>query len=147
MVERECLERALRGGFARSFKGRVEAPSLSELVEQLREAITRRLRETIQTGARARHLAIGQAAVSEAMREGELALLLLAADATASTAGKYASNAERKGIPAREDIEGATLGAWLGKEFVSVLGVKDARRAARVAQDLKHLRALGEFEG
>ena len=147
MARRECLERALAGGFARSFKSRVKAPKPEELVESMSQGIRLRLKETLQVGVRARQLAIGQEAVSEAFKQDRVCLLLLGNDASAGTRKRFAANTERKGVEVSEDLTGSLLGTWLGREFVSTLGVCDAGRANQIRYDLECLNALGAVQG
>lgn len=147
MPRQECLARALKSGFQRSFKGKLEQPTLEELVAQLRETLLVRLREGVQVGARARQLAVGAEALKEAMRGGAVCLVWMAKEGGESTRRKYLMNASRKGIEVVDDLSGGEIGAWLGREFVSVLGVCDASRAKRMTRDLRNLRALGTFGG
>lgn len=58
-----------------------------------------------------------------------------------------AANAERKGVEVSEDLTGSLLGTWLGREFVSTLGVCDAGRANQIRYDLECLNALGAVQG
>lgn len=146
MPRRECLERALKGGFQRSFKqGKFEAPALDELVETMQHALQERLKQGVQVGVRARHLAIGAVAVSEAMKAGGVDLVWVASQAGDSTRQKFLMNASRKEIAAVDDLDGHELGSWLGREFVAVLGVKNRGRAARMMRDLKNFRDLVAF--
>lgn len=143
-TNRQCLDRALRGGFQRSFKRKLEAPPLDELVEQMQSAIQTRLKQTLQVGVRARQLAIGAIALSEAMKEGSVKLALIAPDAGKGTHSKFLANAQRKGIDVYQDLEGSQLGSWLGREFVAVVGVTNVERAIEIRRDLDKLRALSE---
>lgn len=147
MPQRDCLEKACKGGFARSFKQKVSAPPVEALIEQMREAIGQRLKEGVQVGVRARQLAIGAEALSEAMREGRVRLVWIAPDAGESTKQKFRSNAERKALQVVEELSGGELGGWLGREFVAVMGVCDAARAERMTRDLRNLKSLEAFEG
>lgn len=143
----ECLRKALAGGLARSFKGRVEAPRADALAAQIQEGITRRLRENLQVALRARQLAVGAEACAEAMRSDQAHLVLIAPDAGAATRQKYRANADRKQLPVREDLPGSILGSWLGREFVAVAGVTSPQRAGVIARDAEHLDALGGMKG
>ena len=146
MPRRDCLERALKGGFQRSFRqGKLEAPALDELVETMQQALLERLKQGVQVGVRARHLAIGAVAVSEAMKAGEVELVWVASQAGDATRQKFLTNASRKEIAAVDDLDGHELGSWLGREFVAVLGVKNRSRAARMTRDLQNFRDLVAF--
>ncbi len=147
VVDEKCLARALQGGFARSFKGRIEAPPLEELIESMSRGIHRRLKETLQVGVRARQTALGAQALSEAMRQDEVTLVLVADDAGGATASKFINNAKRKGIRIARGFTGGELGPWLGRDFLAVCGVTDADRASAITRDLEHLAKLESFEG
>ena len=147
MPRRSCLEGALKGGFQRGFKQKIQIPDLDELVEQMHQAMADRLRQGVQVGVRARHLAIGAIAVSESMKAGDVKLVWVSSQAGKSTRQKFITNADRKDIPVVDDLDGHELGTWLGREFVSVLGVCDKGRAERMMRDLKNLRDLVAFKG
>ena len=111
------------------------------------QGIRLRLKETLQVGVRARQLAIGQEAVSEAFKQDRVHLLLIGNDASDGTRKRFATNAERKGVEVSEDLTGSNLGTWLGRDFVSALGVCDRSRADQIQYDLGCLKALGAVEG
>ncbi|MEM1349508.1 MAG: DUF448 domain-containing protein [Myxococcota bacterium] len=144
---RACIEGAVRGGFARAFKQRVDAPSPSELLEQLAVSIRQRLRETVSTSMRARQLAVGAEAVKEAMGSGSARLILMAKDAGDATRKKFVTNARRKDLEVLDDLDGNTLGALTGRDFVAVLAVNEDSRAQQIAVDLEHLRAFSAPQG
>lgn len=146
--ELDCVRRALKkGGFHRGFGQRVELPDESELVEMLRQGIARRLRESLHTTARARALAVGQDAVSDAMRRNTAQLIALASDAGESTRTKFSSNARRKSLRLIEVWNGEELGHLVSRDYVSIVAVTDASLAERVVTDIEKLRALGAIEG
>jgi len=142
-----CIERAVRGGFARAFKQRVDTPEPAELLEQLAGSIRLRLRETVSTAIRARQLAVGAEAVKEAMGLGSARLILMAKDAGDATRKKFVTNAERKDLAVLDDLDGSTLGALTGRDFVAVLAVNEDARAQQIAIDLEHLRAFSASQG
>jgi predicted RNA-binding protein YlxR (DUF448 family) len=79
----ECMQKALRGGFAKVFKAKVEG-TVEALSEQITIAAERRI-EGLLTGARRGKLAIaGADVVREAYRDGSAALVLVASDAAAA---------------------------------------------------------------
>lgn len=82
-ASKDCMQKALRGGFAKVFKSKVEG-SVESLGEQLSVAADRRI-EGLLTGARRGKLAIaGADVVREAYRDGTAALVLVASDAAAA---------------------------------------------------------------
>jgi len=79
----ECLQKAVRGGFAKSFKTKVEA-NAEAIGAQIAAAADRRI-EGLLAGARRGKLVIaGGDLVSEALREDRAALVIVAADAAAA---------------------------------------------------------------
>lgn len=144
----ESVRRALKkGGFQRGFGQRLALPSEDELLEMLRQGITRRLRETLHTAARARKLVAGQDISSEAMRNNTARALLLAQDAGESTRSKFTANADRKELPLIAIWGGEELGHLVSREFVSVMAITDAVLAERALADIEKLRDLGAIEG
>jgi predicted RNA-binding protein YlxR (DUF448 family) len=82
-ASKECMQKALRGGFAKVFKSKVEG-SVESLGEQISVAADRRI-EGLLAGARRGKLAIaGADVVREAYRDGSAALVLVASDAAAA---------------------------------------------------------------
>jgi uncharacterized protein len=79
----ECMQKALRGGFAKVFKAKVTG-TVEALGEQITIAADRRI-EGLLTGARRGKLAIaGADVVREAYRDGTAALVVVASDAAAA---------------------------------------------------------------
>lgn len=143
---RAALKKALAGGFSRAFKSRVECPDLDVLVNEMTLAIRKRLSEDVNVAIRSKRACIGGALVDEGMRASELSCLLIATDAGESTRKKYASNADRKGMQVYQVFPGVELGAFVGKGFVAVAGLKEPA-AAKVGADINSLRLLGAIEG
>ncbi len=82
-ASKECMQKALRGGFAKVFKTKVEG-TVEALGEQISMAADRRI-EGLLLGARRGKLAIaGADVVREAYREGTASLVVVASDAAAA---------------------------------------------------------------
>lgn len=141
-----CLERAAASGFKRAFKMQLQPIEAAELVEAVRRAVAKRLEEGAVVAVRSRQAAVGQSAVVDAMKRDAAELVLLASDAGDAAQSKFRSNAERKRLKLVDGFDGATLGTWAGKEFVSVLSVTGAA-AQRLSRDVESLERLGFFEG
>ena len=140
------LKKALAGGFSKAFKNRVEGPELESLIADMTVAIQRRLSEHLNVAIRSKKAWVGSQLADEGMKAGNIELLFIAKDAGDSTRKKYASNADRKGLRVFEVFSGQDLGAFVGKEFVAVVGLSDPV-ATKVFADIQSLRSLGAIEG
>jgi len=143
----EHVQKAVAGGFSRGFQTRVTDLDAQMIMEDMVEGIQRRMTDSVRSAIRARAAYVGGNAVEEGMRNDKVALLIIAGDASESTARKYGSNADRKSIETIQGcLEGRKIAEWCAREFVSVLGL--ARPfSARVSRDLRHLRSLGAIGG
>lgn len=141
---RECLNRAAKSGFRRSFKAQVDAPE--GLVEQIGEAIRTRLDETLRLAARSGAAGIGARDVDEKMKSNTAKAVFIAHDAGEATSKKYLTNAERKGVAVVESFDGATIAGWSGRDFVAVMTV-GGRLAEQALRDVESLVRLGRIEG
>jgi uncharacterized protein len=125
-----CLEKALKAGFARVFKGKVTAdPPLSA---QIVAAADRRIEGLLSGARRAGQLTVGGDAVVEAWNEGRASLVIVARDAAAAArlgeveravaAGKAIAFGEKK-----------RLGSLMNRDEVAVLAVLHSGVADAVA--------------
>jgi ribosomal protein L7Ae-like RNA K-turn-binding protein len=141
-VNPDCLKRAAKSGFRRSFRAQVDTPEPEEFVETVRAAIRRRLDETARLAVRSQAAGVGARAVDEAMKSNTVKVVFIASDAGQSTRKKYASNAERKNVSVVAAFDGATLGTWSGRDFVAVMTV-GGRLAERLLRDVENIARLG----
>lgn len=142
-----CLEGAVKRGFSRAFKRKVESPSVDDLAVQMHSGIHRRLVDRLRAASRGGQVSVGGRETDEEMKRDAIALLLIARDAGESTRKKYASNADRKSVPVDEtSFDAAELGALVGRERVTLFGVTQ-RHATPVANDLRKLKQLEPVEG
>jgi predicted RNA-binding protein YlxR (DUF448 family)/ribosomal protein L7Ae-like RNA K-turn-binding protein len=136
-VRRACLERAVRGGLARSAKGKVDrvaaatpdvpggaladssSLSVDALARAIEAAMDRRLEGLLAAAVRSRQLAYGADAVTSACQRGEAALVVVARDARAA-----ADLTEVR----RAVAEGRAV-AWGSKAEIGRLVAPGARRA------------------
>ena len=82
-ASKECAQKALRGGFAKVFKCKVEG-TVESLGDQILDAADRRI-EGLLAGARRGKLAIsGSDVVRAAYRDGTAAMIVVASDAAAA---------------------------------------------------------------
>jgi len=130
----DCLMKACKGGFSRSFKAKIEA-SATELSKQIEDAYDRRIQGLVLGARRAGHLAMGQDAACDALAKDKAQLVVVACDA---------GSVQKKEIVARAVAEGravawkdkASLGALFGRDEVGIfavteLGIADQIQEAR----------------
>lgn len=115
-VKRRALQRALGGG-------RLEEDSAEALLSAMQAAQARRALERLGLARRAGALAAGTEAVREAMKAEQARLVWIADDASEGTRAQLAANAERKRIPCRVALDGATLARAVGMEYVAAVAV------------------------
>ena len=123
-ASKECAQKALRGGFAKHFKCKIDGTrtSLESLSEQVLDAADRRI-EGLLAGARRGKLAIsGSDVVRAAYRDGTAAIIVVASDAAAA-----AKLAEIQDAVAQGKAIGWSnkqrLGAIFGRDEVAVCAV------------------------
>jgi predicted RNA-binding protein YlxR (DUF448 family)/ribosomal protein L7Ae-like RNA K-turn-binding protein len=133
-ASKECAQKALRGGFAKVFKCKVEG-TVESLSEQLLVAADRRI-EGLLAGARRGKLAIsGSDVVRAAYREGTAALVVVATDAAAAAKLPEIQDAVSQGRAIGWSNK-QRLGAIFGRDEVAVCavlheGVAEAIRRTR----------------
>ncbi len=138
----DCLKGAVeRGGFSRGFKQRVIADPI-EVLDDVRRGIRRRLDEGLRVALTSQSLQLGGPAVSQAFKDDDVGLLLVASDAGESTRRKFISNAERKDTPVSRDLSGEDIARVAGRDFVAVAAVGDSAVAERIGRDLRRLEQL-----
>jgi predicted RNA-binding protein YlxR (DUF448 family)/ribosomal protein L7Ae-like RNA K-turn-binding protein len=129
----ECLQKALKGGFARVFapsgvtkrvKNKVTG-DLRSLGEQILAGADRRIEGLVSGAKRARHLAIGSDLVHEALKDGTAILVVVARDAAAAAQRLEVQNAVAEG-KAIAWSDKARLGALCAKDEVAVCAVLHA---------------------
>jgi predicted RNA-binding protein YlxR (DUF448 family)/ribosomal protein L7Ae-like RNA K-turn-binding protein len=120
-ASKECAQKALRGGFAKVFKHKVEG-SVDVLGDQIVVAADRRI-EGLLAGARRGKLAIaGADVVRAAVREGTAAMVVVASDAAA--AAKFPEIQEAVSLGRAIGWSNKQrLGAIFGRDEVAVCAV------------------------
>lgn len=122
--EAAIRQAAKRNGFAGAFRAELAPYSADILLDRVRASGRKVFLERIGLANRAGALAVGQASALERMASGKVVLLLLAQDGGASGQNKFEYTARVRGIETLVVESGATLGAALGREFVSVVAVE-----------------------
>ncbi|HEY8405260.1 MAG TPA: ribosomal L7Ae/L30e/S12e/Gadd45 family protein [Acholeplasma sp.] len=80
---------------------------------------------TLGLAYRAKKVILGTDPVVDAMRQGEVVLVLLASDASDNTKKKIRDKATTYQVPLSEDYTAMDLSQALGKDNIKVCGIKD----------------------
>jgi predicted RNA-binding protein YlxR (DUF448 family) len=139
----DCVAKALKGGFARVFKTRVEGKA-QDFAAQLVAAADRRIEGLLMGARRARHLVIGGDSVVEGLRGGKVKLVVVARDAAAAAQLGEVRDAVAAGKAIAWSLKGR-LGALLAKDEVAVCGVVHDKVAAAIEGAYRNSRPF--FEG
>jgi predicted RNA-binding protein YlxR (DUF448 family) len=133
----DCLAKACKAGFARSFKTKVRADA-DRLVTEIEDAHDRRVTGLILGARRSGHLAIGTDASCDALGRGP-ALAVVACDA---------GSVAKKDVVTRAAAEGravvwkdkTTLGKLFGRDEVGIFAVTHAE----IAREIQEARSRSE---
>lgn len=117
----DCVAKACKAGFAKAFKTKVVA-NADEVAAQIIAGVDRRIEGLLIGARRARHLVVGADATVEALREGKVALLIVATDAAAAANLGEVRDAVASGKAIAWNVK-ARLGAFLARDEVAVCGV------------------------
>ena len=120
-ASKECMQKALRGGFAKVFKTKVEG-TVESLGEQIVVAADRRIEGLLAGARRGKHAIAGADVVREAYREGNAALIVVACDAAAATKHPEIQEAVAEGKAIAWSNK-QRLGAIFGRDEVAVCAV------------------------
>ena len=137
-----CLRRAVRGGFARSLRSQVEL-DFSDLREQARGQLKRRLSGLLLAAQRRRALALGTDATRLAVAACTAHLLLVAKDAAGRRDDIVAFATERS-VQVIELSTKDELGHLTGKDSLALLAVLDDQIAREISDSARWLAGLSE---
>lgn len=127
---KECIERAVRHGFSKSFRTRVQATS-AELFHSIAEAGVRRVGGLIQAARAGGFLVIGRDAVEQ--ERHQLRLVLLATDAGALRKERFVVELGASGRLVAWGCK-QQYGDWLARGDVAIVGIKEHGLASEVAR-------------
>ena len=142
---RACIEAAMRrGGFAKVLKRAVPI-STDELARLAADQYTRRAESFLVVARRASAIALGSDAVREALREGKVRALIVAADASGRRE-ELEEAAARLGERCVVLGTKASLGQLFGRDEIGVAAVLDAGIASALTRAAERAQALLEAE-
>ncbi|SIN86133.1 hypothetical protein SAMN02745824_2073 [Parasphingorhabdus marina DSM 22363] len=150
-VDRTALENAhargqLKAALARAFKdGKLDIPD--DLAEQVERGLERATLDRLGLEARGGSLLTGSEKIANAARQGDIVLLLHAADAGQDGSGKldqaWRVGSDREGDKLRGvilPVDRQGLSVALGRQNVVHIGITDKRAAGRVSHMLNRWR-------
>lgn len=136
---RECVTKACKAGFSKAFKTKVVATP-EAFGAQLVVGSDRRIEGLLMGARRARHLVVGADATVEALREGNVALVIVATDAAAAAQLGEVRDAIAAGTAIAWSVKGR-LGALLARDEVAVCGVVHEKVAHAIATTFRMSRS------
>ena len=118
---KECVQKALKGGFAKVFKSKVEG-TVESIGEQIVVLADRRIEGLLAGAHRGRLTIAGADSVCEAVREGKVALVVVATDAAAAVKHPEVQDAIAEGKAVAFSNK-ERLGAIFGRGETAVVAV------------------------
>jgi len=140
--KRECLARAVRGGFSRAFKAQVSVDG-QVLLGLARDQVKKRVQGLLLSALRRRQSVLGTDAVRESLLAGAPKVLLVAKDA-AGRREDLILLANTRSVTVIELFTKAELGHLTGKETLGFLAILDAHIAREIAASARWLAGLSE---
>ncbi len=135
---RSCLETAVRKRqFSRSFKGMAKVGAAEEVLSLVMALQAERISATIALANKAGRVVSGSDTVMEALRKGNVALLIMAEDISGESAAKFLAIADRTGVESFRFSLKEQLGSPLGKDLRSVVAVAPGTFADTLRRELK----------
>jgi predicted RNA-binding protein YlxR (DUF448 family) len=134
---RQCLETAVaRRQFSRAFKGEAKPVPLAEIVPLVDRLLQERITATLALANKAGKAVSGSDRVMEALRRGEVSLLLIAADTSEESAAKFRAVADRNRVEIFRFSQKDQLGAPLGQELRTAVAVTSSSFADTLRREL-----------
>lgn len=138
----ECLAKALKTGFSRAFKTKIDA-TVEDLGGQIVAAADRRIEGLIAGAKRARLVVSGTDTVRESLREGAARLIVVARDAAAAVKAPEIERAIAEGAAVAWGNK-QSLGALFGRDEVAVCAVLHEGVAAAMASAYRMSRPFAD---
>jgi predicted RNA-binding protein YlxR (DUF448 family) len=137
-----CLNKAVRGGFARALR-RAVTVAPEALLEPLQTQLTRRIEGLLLAALRRRRATVGTDAVLEALATCPVGLLLVAKDAAGRRSDVIARASERR-VRVVELFDQEELGRLTRRDALSFIAVLEPQIAREIADSSRWLAGLSE---
>lgn len=141
-ARRDCLRKALHGGFARALRRSV-ALTEADVLPPLQTQLTRRAQGLLLAAMRRRRVALGTDAVLLALATCPVSLILVAKDAAGRREDIVTSASQRR-VAIVELFEKEELGKLAQKEALSFVAVLDPQIGREIADSARWLAGLSE---
>lgn len=129
----KCMEEAVnKDAFSRAFRRPVSRIEADELAVVLKERLEEKLSGLLGMGQRARQLISGGTALELGLKRGQVQLLLLATDIAPEQRARWLGLFESSGRPWASRFTKEELGAFMGKELRSAVGITSPKLAQAV---------------
>lgn len=136
LPRRDIVERAMaKRLFARAARRPVMVPP--DLADRIEALLARRCRDALGLARRAGMAVAGFERVNEAVRRGDVALLLFALDGAAG--GRHRMAAAALGVPSARALGADELGGAFGRETVAFVAIGSGPLCTRLRRDLERL--------
>jgi predicted RNA-binding protein YlxR (DUF448 family) len=140
---RTNLTKAIKkGGFARAFKGKVQANE-EQLWQDIQEAVTRRFTSLLSIAKRAGALCPGHSQVEQMLRKEEGVLLLIANDASEGVKTKFQRWSLRNALPVVELLSKDEIAHSTGLQPTSLVMVQEEGFSRTLRQEAWRAEKLG----
>jgi ribosomal protein L7Ae-like RNA K-turn-binding protein len=132
-LRRACLDLALRGTLLRqALRQEVVCAPLDEFVPKLVRTLEERAIACVHMARKAGRTVSGYARVMRALAQDPVTLLLMAEDTAPERRREYAMGCLRRQIPSHSFLVKTQLGALVGRDESSAIGILDRRLSERL---------------
>ncbi len=137
----DCLKAALaKNQFMRAFRGDVRLLTAIEFIRNLIELQERHLSSKLALANKAGQVISGSESVTEAIRLGNVGIVIVASDISIESKEKFAGLAARYSVQLQVLLDKERLGRLLGKELRSVVAVEKGKFAELISRGLDRYR-------
>lgn len=145
-LNRECLRSAaLKGQFARAFKGEVRFDGADQLIDQLVTRLEERIGSYLSLANKAGKVVSGSDLVMESIKKRKSGFVFIAIDISKDIGAKVMEMADRFEVLHTAVFDKDRLGAFIGKGLRSVVSIEHGGFVDKVAMEVAKYRNF--FEG
>jgi hypothetical protein len=140
-LNRECLRSAaLKGQFARAFKGEVKFDGADQLIDQLVARLEERIGSYLSLANKAGKVVSGSDLVMESIKKRKSGFVFIAIDISKDIGTKVMEMADRFEVPHTAVFDKDRLGAFIGKGLRSVVSIEHGGFVNKVAMEVAKYR-------